>query len=125
MESMSPEERKELARTAAQARWRKARLPDGHEVMYLDAADDSDDLNMTKGYLPEAKYKGVLNLVGTELPCYVLSNGQRVVGRTSFTELLTGIKGGGGLEKYLGVESFKPFIPLDEVLEKMVPFRIR
>ena len=92
--------------------------------MYLDAADGSDDLNMTRGYLPEAKYKGVLSLVGTELPCYVLSNGQRVVGRTSFTELLTGIKGGGALEKYLGVEAFKTFIPLDEVLEKMVPFRL-
>jgi hypothetical protein len=44
-------------------------------------------------------------------------------GRTSFTEMITGIKGGGGLEKYLGVEPLKPFISLEEVLERMVPFR--
>src|SRR5579859_623949 len=65
-----------------------------------------------------------INLLGVDLPCYVLENGQRVVGRTSFTEMLTGIKAGGGLEKYLAVEPLKPFIPLDEVLEKMVPFRL-
>jgi len=58
------------------------------------------------------------------LPVYVLRNGVRVVGRTSFTEAITSIKGGGGLEKYLGVASLKPFIDLDLVLERMVAFRI-
>lgn len=51
-------------------------------------------------------------------------DGQRVIGRTSTTEMLTGIKGGGGLEKYLGVEALKPFINLDNVLERMVAFRL-
>jgi hypothetical protein len=37
------------------------------------------------------------------MPCYVLSDGRRVIGRTSATEMLTDIKGGGALEKYLGV----------------------
>src|SRR5947209_4713816 len=51
--------------------------------------------------LPEATYRGYLSLVDYEIPCYVLSNGQRVIGRTSATELMTGIRGGGDLEKYL------------------------
>ncbi len=71
-----------------------------------------------------AAYKGVLPLGGAELPCYVLDNGLRVIGRTSFTEALSGIKGGGSLEKYLGVASLKPFINMDLVLERMVAFRL-
>ncbi len=65
-----------------------------------------------------------LNLVGMQIPCYVLNTGQRVIGRTSVAEMLSGIKGGGALEKYLAVEPLKPFIQLDEVLERMVPFRL-
>lgn len=67
---------------------------------------------------------GWLPIIGYDLPCYVLDNEQRVIGRTSATEMLTGIKGGGGLEKYLGVSSLKPFINMDLVLERMVAFRI-
>jgi len=40
------------------------------------------------------------------------------------TEMLTGIKGGGGLEKYLGVNPLKPFIDLENVLERMRSFRL-
>ncbi len=74
--------------------------------------------------LPVARYKGTLNLLDVDVPCYVLDNGLHVVGRTSMTELLTGIKGGGGLEKYLDVGSLKGLIPIDLVLERMVPFRL-
>jgi hypothetical protein len=38
--------------------------------------------------------------------------------------MLTGIKGGGALEKYLGVSALKPFIDMDLVLERMVAFRL-
>jgi len=75
--------------------------------------------------LPKAKYKGFLNLMGFEIPCYVLEpTGQRVIGRTSATEMLTGIKGGGSLEKYIGVSALKPFIDQGSVLEGMVSFRL-
>lgn len=74
--------------------------------------------------LPTAQYKGVLNLIGFDLPVYVLSNGQRVIGRTSAAEMLSGIKGGGALEKYLGVAPLKPFINLDLVLERMAAFKL-
>lgn len=74
--------------------------------------------------LPEAKYRGFLNVTGAEIPCYVLDTGQRVIGRTSATEMLTGIKGGGGLEKYISVSTLKPFIDHDAILEGFVSFRL-
>jgi hypothetical protein len=74
--------------------------------------------------LPTAEHRGALSLMEASIPCYVLSNGQRVIGRTSLTEMLTSIKGGGALEKYIGVESLKPFIPIELVLERMVSFRL-
>ena len=54
----------------------------------------------------------------------IVTWGVRVIGRTSATEVLTGIKGGGGLEKYLGVSSLKPFINVDLVLERMMSFSL-
>jgi hypothetical protein len=105
---LSSEERSAIAKKAVEARWARKKK----------AEEDS------AAYLPTAKYKGFLNLMGGEIPAYVLDNGQRVIGRTSATELLTGIKGGGDLEKYIGVSSLKPFINIDLVLEGMVSFRL-
>ena len=112
MAKLTQEQRVELARKAATVRWQKA------------AVEDSEEVSVSHNSLPEAQHRGFLNLVDAEIPCYVLSNGQRVVGRTNFTEILTGIKGGGGLEKYLTVMPLKPFIDIDMVLERMVPFRL-
>jgi hypothetical protein len=74
--------------------------------------------------MPIARWRGTLNIVGLEVPCYVLDNGQKIIGRTSATELLTGIKGGGALEKYLAVKALGSFINKDLVLERLVPFRL-
>lgn len=112
--NMTPAQRKENARKAAEARWGKVK--NDQESQELEIVEGAD--------LPVAKYKGNLPLMDLEIPCYVLSNGQRVVGRTGMLEMLTGIKGGGGLEKYLGVSQLKPFINRDNVLEKMVAFRL-
>lgn len=108
-ESLTPEQRKERSSRAAKARWerQKARLAPP-----------------SSGRIPVALYKGMLSLGGEEIPCYVLDNGQRVIGRTAFAESLTGIKAGGALEKYLGVNSLKPYIKMDLVLEGMVAFSL-
>ncbi|MEO1601007.1 MAG: hypothetical protein AAFU49_11160 [Pseudomonadota bacterium] len=74
--------------------------------------------------LPVAHWRGTMNIMGTDVPCYVLSDGQKIIGRTSATELLTGIKGGGSLENTIGVSSLEPFINRDLVLERIVPFRL-
>lgn len=105
-EALSPTRRREIARKGGQAKSENRK-----------ALEDP-------GRLPEAKWKGVLRLTDLEIPCYVLDNGQRVIGRTSATEMLSGIPGGGGLEKYIAVSSLKPFINADLILERMVSFRL-
>lgn len=54
--------------------------------------------------LPIARYAGPLN-IGEEIACYVLSDGRRVISRTSVTSALTGIRGQGDLESYVKVEN--------------------
>lgn len=114
---LSPERRSEIARQAVKTRWAKAR----------GLKESTPEIVAVEGRVPEAKLRGLLRLAlesEFEIPCYVLDDGQRVIGRTSATEWLTGIKGGGGLEKYLGVGPLKSFINIDLVVERMVAFRL-
>lgn len=123
--SMSPERRQEIAREAAKARWAKPEVPPEELVVTPEeaASFDVEEVPVSKS-MPVAVHRGNLNIMGLDVPCYVLDNGVRVIGRTSATEVLTGIKGGGALEKYIAVRALEPFISLDLVLERMVPFRL-
>lgn len=123
--SMSPERRQAIAREAANARWAKPTVsPDELVVTPEEVASfEVEEVPVSKS-MPVAVHRGNLNIMGLDVPCYVLDNGVRVIGRTSATEVLTGIKGGGALEKYIAVRALEPFISLDLVLERMVPFRL-
>ena len=110
--ALTPEERTEIAQKAAIARWGTSPEP------------GSDDFVGPIESLPTAKHRGFLTVFEPSVPCYVLSNGLRVIGRTSATEMLTGIKGGGALEKYIDASSLKPFISREKLLEEMVTFRL-
>jgi hypothetical protein len=128
---LSAEERSRIAREAAHARWVKRRgieVIDGEEVYADDTQGVLDDEILAPGEgqsLPTAQYKGVLRqMIDSDIPCYVLSDGRRVIGRTSATEMITGIKGGGAFEKYIGVTALRPFIPLERVVDRMVSFRL-
>lgn len=131
-ESLTPERRSEIARQAVEVRWAKQRSnpksPQSASIEGLEANSPlKAEIMPDEPSLPEAKYKGSLDfrdLGGLEIPCYVLEGGQRVIGRTSFTEMLTGIRGGGDLEKYLGVRQLRSFVDLEEVRARMVPFRL-
>lgn len=122
---LTPEERSAIAREgglkkAGKARALAAGTPDALEV--VGAEDDVPAFSPE--WLPVADYKGVLPLMDLQIPCYVLSDGRRVIGRTSATEMLTEIKGGGAFEKYVGVTALRPFINIDRVTENMVQFRL-
>jgi len=128
---LSAEERSRIAREAAHARWVKRRgieVIDGEEVYADDTQGVLDGEILAPGEgesLPTAQYKGVLRqMIDADIPCYVLSDGRRVIGRTSATEMITGIKGGGAFEKYIGVTALRPFIPLERVVDRMVSFRL-
>src|SRR4051812_34279671 len=106
-QSLTPEERSDIARKAAAARW-DAAAEEGEEVGSVE-----EEILTPNESMPVAIWRGNLNIVGLEVPCYVLDNGVRVIGRTSATELLSGIKGGGALEIYLGAKALEPFINKD------------
>lgn len=109
--ALTPERRAEIAKKASAARW-AAPAVDGAELVITDAPPKP----------PVATYRGVLSLLDNEIPCYVLSNGQRVIGRTSVTEMLSGIKGGGNLETYVAAAPFRPYVPLAKLINSMVAF---
>lgn len=109
-------ERSEIARKAVTARWAKTK---GYQPIVLVR----DEVQVTN-VLPTAKYKGLVNLLGVELPCYVLDNGQRVIGRTATTEMLSGFKYQGDLEGYLRSQNLKPFIDIEAVVASMISFRL-
>ena len=113
-ESLTSAQRQEIARNAANARWRHVQPEPELEQEVLEPTSS----------MPIARWRGSLNMIGVDVPCYVLSNGQKIIGRTSATEVLTGIRGGGALEKYIGVRALESFINKDLVLERFVPFRL-
>lgn len=119
-DALTPEQRSDIAKKAAAARWRPAPVV----VEPGEAVEPDEEILEPDVAMPIARWRGMLNIVSMDVPCYVLDNGVRVIGRTSATELLTGIKGGGALEKYIAVRALEPFINKDEVLERLVPFRL-
>ena len=121
-QALSSDQRSEIARKAAQARWGSDLPAPADDI--TDLTDVEPELLEPSAAMPIARWRGALNIVGIDVPCYVLDSGEKIIGRTSATEVLTGIKGGGALEKYIGVKALEPFINRDLVLERLVPFRL-
>jgi hypothetical protein len=115
---LTQQQRTEIARNAVQTRWARAK---GYETIVLVPEEQR---TQDPKEMPVAKYKGFLNLMDIEIPCYVLDNDQRLIGRTATTEMLSGFKGQGDLEGYLRSQNLKPFIDIDLVVAKMVSFRL-
>lgn len=109
--SLSPGERSDIARTAAQARWAKKEEP----------AD-----------LPRATHDGVVKIGNAEIPCAVLEDGRRLLTQQGFLQAIgraRSAKGGQGasgdnLPAFLAAKNIKPFIDSDLVTStKPVIFR--
>ncbi len=62
--------------------------------------------------------------MGIELPCYVVSTGQKLIGRTAATEMLSGFKAQGDLDGCLRSKNLQPYISIEEVRERLVDFRL-
>ena len=114
---LSAEERTEIARKAARARWDKNVEVNENDEPSLEKESDESQL------LPIAAYSGALDLFGNPISCYVLDNGVRVIGRMTANEMLTSVKGAGDLERTIGVRSLKPFLDFDFVTSQFIAFR--
>ena len=105
MAKLSPVQRAEIARKAAQARWAKE-------------ADQPPP-----GAMPVAKWMGELDLGGAAISCYVLDNGERVIATRSAIKAFADADSG-NLGNYIGVSGLKPFIDSDLILGGLVEFSI-
>jgi hypothetical protein len=115
MQKLTRAERQAFGSRAAKIRWQKVR----NQSVKEDAG-----IEEPRADLPEARYPGVLNLSGVEIPVYVLSNGQRVIARIAATKVLTDSKTRqADLESYLRVEGLKPYLDIESVRARMVTFR--
>ena len=103
-ESLTPEQRKEIARAAAAARWEKA----GKPPILL------------------ATHSGEVNVGGKLIPCAVLEDGTRVLSENGITQALLGSRSGASKRRkrasmehgapvplFLTPKRLKPFIPND------------
>lgn len=71
---------------------------------------------------PMARWAGVLTIGDSELPCYVLDDGRRLISRTGATASLTG-RGSGNLESYIRVGALKGYLPPD-FRDQMIAFTL-
>jgi hypothetical protein len=90
--ALSPENRREIARAAAAARWHKS--------------------------VPRVTHTGILTIGNSEIPCYVLENGERVLSTRGIMKSLgrtwRGRKyAGTELPVFLEANNLKPFFPND------------
>lgn len=118
--------------------WAKVgRIPAKWHGVILDAArqaginlDPSDFVEvpgivevLIEPKVPEARWSGEMNLADG-VPCYVLDDGRRVISRTGAVGVLTGKKGDGNLENYIGVKGLVNYMPPgvhDEMVEFSLP----
>lgn len=110
--ALSPEERSEIARAGARARWEKERAEEP---------------------LPRATHRGSLDIGGTSIPCAVLEDGRRVLSETGITVALGSRSGGAKRLKkeqeslgaqtpvFLAPNNIKPFIDNDLLAGPLKP----
>lgn len=97
-ERLTPEDRREIAKTAGEARWDKGRGLSAEELARI----------------PKATHKGILKIGQMEIECYVLEDGRRILHQRGVLKALGMSRGGsshGGdrLSKFLGGKILKPF----------------
>jgi hypothetical protein len=98
--SLSAEERSQIAKVAAEARW---------------------DRDSTRPHFPKATHDGHLKIGNTTIDCAVLEDGTRVISQSSFLRALgrsirpTAVQGSASLqraiEENVGLEELPPFLP--------------
>jgi hypothetical protein len=127
-EKLSPDERKAIARKAAKERWEreraKASITHHGQDIEPTIVVDAESASQNGRPIPVARWRGAITIGATDIQCYVLDDGRRVVTRAAALSVLTDGKGGGKLEQYLEVESLRGFVPSgfsEELIEFDIP----
>ena len=117
---LTPDERRDIARRAVQARWAKAgKINTADEAPALpiraepDASDEQD--------LPYSLLPGTLQIGDVEFDCHMLSNHRRVLKQREVVRLISGGRESGNLTRYL---ERNPLYKADMLTGRTVQFRI-
>lgn len=105
---LTPVQRSEIARKAAQTRWSK---------------EPEEAMEPSGPTIPIAKWPGELDLGGEPVACYVLDNGERVIATRSAIKAFAGADSG-NLGNYIGVSALKSHLNSDLILGGLIEFSI-
>lgn len=119
---LTPEERREIARFAARARWGE-KDGDGQALDSPDGCPKPLKQQNNGDGMPIALFSGKLTIGDAEFSVYVLDNGKRVMAQREVVRVLTGhVKG--DLGSYLKSQSLRPFIDPEKITQETIPFKI-
>jgi len=106
-----------------------AAFDDVAKAMVAASDDDARD-NPGKGNrevadasLPIATWRGIIDLGGNEIDCYVLEDGTRVLSSGSTTKAIANVERG-SLQDYVGQKTLNPYIDIEKILQEVVKFAI-
>ena len=117
---LTPEQRKEIAQTAARARWGEK----DDDKQASESADRYKPMMVeTPPKLPVALFPGKLSIADGKYLCYVLDNGKRVISQREVVHVLTG-HAKGDISRYLDSQNLKPFISNKLVADQTIQFTI-
>jgi hypothetical protein len=116
---LTADERKEIARGAARARWGDNQ--EGQASKPPDQPSESEVALAPK--FPVAMFPGKLSIGDGKYLCYVLDNGKRVISQREVVRALTK-QSKGGLDRYLDSQNLKPFISSKIVADQTIQFTI-
>lgn len=75
--------------------------------------------------LPVAKWMGIIELAQSQIDCYVLEDGRRVLSINGAVRALAGLETGHGrLDKYIGITALKPYIDVPAIMDGLIEFEI-
>jgi len=122
--TMTPEERSEVARNAVRARWAKAgKLKDEKptekeaDAVVLQSTAPLSEIER----LPFSMFPGSLRIGNMDIECHVLNDGRRVFTQRAIVGVLTGGRKSGDLKVYL---SNNPLIDKELLADDAIQFKI-
>lgn len=116
---LTPEERKEIARGAARARWGES----GDQQASAPAVQSRPEASQQPPKLPIAIFPGRLSISDGKYLCYVLDNRKRVISQREVVRALTG-QSKGDISRYLETQNLKPFISSRLIADQTIQFTI-
>lgn len=121
---LTPEQRKEIAKGAARARWGdRAKDKQASEPPDRPEKSSKKAIPSRVSNFPLALFPGKLKMADAEFSCYVLDNGKRVMAQREIVRLLTGqVKG--DLGRYLESLALKGKIDVEDIARQTINFSI-